>query len=462
MDADVRFRRRDIDKKHRYINKEDNPIVLPKPDDVVPELRDNLIDKIGIIDINDIQPIEDGSFTNVKAVGGYNWIKAEPPTIAVPGSPRIWSGGLGNARKLPGDDTNLNHFQHAYMNGTILQPLGISPLEPIFHSLTDPRDLLNVNLITDRNALRKLYRLFTPATIYTQNKAWRIDGEIVGDTVLFTRWESSKDMKPRRPEFSWSHQYDLVATDNPVPNSIQSERLVKYKFAGLVMIVRYEIDAALPPSSTSTKTISSKNKTLSPQETITTPHFDPESGLNISKTPETRYPKQSELIEMKTRTIKRDIDFEDAYGQMVFSQISNLYYSRHDQGDFKWPTQKFEMGKGKFKSLAKSAEEPIKKVGKLLNEMIKLIRHHKDKGKISFVWSGEYAKDLLLGRFPSEKELRLEDEFETEVNVKLDSLSIKSSTILDDKKNFPVVPILVNKRFAKEDGDEEEDNFWSD
>ncbi|KAG2740740.1 hypothetical protein P692DRAFT_20880729, partial [Suillus brevipes Sb2] len=72
-----------------------------------------------------LSPVE---ITNVKPIASYSWIKAATPTIAVPGSPRVWFTG---PQRVPADSGTRFVDQNAFYMRKM------SPLVPIFAAIDD-------------------------------------------------------------------------------------------------------------------------------------------------------------------------------------------------------------------------------------------------------------------------------------------------------------------------------------
>jgi len=118
-----------------------------------------------------------------------------------------------------------------------------SRTEPIFHSLDSPADMYGVELITDRNSLRKIYGLYTPDAIYGK-KAFRIDAQKIGNVVIFSRWEDPEATRPKAPHpFCFSKSPELVTIEQQLEGAVSCHRLVRYEFGGIAMMVRFELDA---------------------------------------------------------------------------------------------------------------------------------------------------------------------------------------------------------------------------
>lgn len=87
---------------------------------------------------------------------------------------------------------------------------GFSPLTPMFAAIVDlgqTTRLRNIDLVTDRNSLRKLYRWATGVA----DRDFRIDVELVGNTCLFTRREEA-DIEFIDTFRGYGQEYKDVAT----------------------------------------------------------------------------------------------------------------------------------------------------------------------------------------------------------------------------------------------------------
>ena len=95
--------------------------------------------------------------TDVKHLSSYNWIDASTPTIAVPGSPPLWSAPKG-PKQLQKDSGLIYLAQNAARHPA-------SPLEPLFRALyttNQSLDIRSVDIVTDRNNIRKLLSFVNP------------------------------------------------------------------------------------------------------------------------------------------------------------------------------------------------------------------------------------------------------------------------------------------------------------
>lgn len=225
--------------------------------------------KLTTIKAGQLDSVSDTKFKDVELVGGYNWIEAKQPSILVPGMfschqrlvraerevmsddvsglPNLWvsssQGRLGQLKpdiNIPGHKEMANrkscrlpsvlykvswtHELNLAENGYRLLPK-ISTFEPIFHSLDPPQALNDIELITDRNSLRKLFQMFTPDALHGQ-KPFRINSQLVGETVLFSRTEAQKMIMPQTPHpFCFAKSHQLATCEQQVEGAPRVIRL---------------------------------------------------------------------------------------------------------------------------------------------------------------------------------------------------------------------------------------------
>jgi hypothetical protein len=159
---------------------------------------------------------EESPIKNVKYVASYNWIDKEKPTIAVPGatyisllhispfltsksvcsgSPSIWTGRAVPFTLRPDDDTVFVDQNGARLSEYPMLPLFIAADE-IHGQKAAPVDWPMVDVITDRNGLRKLLRWLNPSP-GREVRDFRIDVELMGSkTLVLGRWEGRRREPP--------------------------------------------------------------------------------------------------------------------------------------------------------------------------------------------------------------------------------------------------------------------------
>lgn len=91
-----------------------------------------------------------------------------------------------------------------------------SPLLPLFVAVDAVRgegeyDYSSLDLVTDRNGLRKLYRWATESPKPNESPEFRIDLELAGDTCIFTRAED-RDLDTRPGVRGYGAEYVKATT----------------------------------------------------------------------------------------------------------------------------------------------------------------------------------------------------------------------------------------------------------
>ncbi len=142
--------------------------------------------KISCEDLQDLNIPSAASITDLKHLSSYNWIEAPTPTIAVPGSPPLWSPP--NAPRQVKKDSGLIYIaQNAARHPD-------SPLEPLFRALylTNPSfDIRSIDVVTDRNVIRKLLSFINPSSTRNGLEAFTFNIELAGNTAIFSRNEAA-------------------------------------------------------------------------------------------------------------------------------------------------------------------------------------------------------------------------------------------------------------------------------
>ncbi len=131
-------------------------------------------------------------------IASYNWCNSDDPAIFVPGTSPFHQGRIMEyLQEITGCPAKLNlpklPYQVAKDNGQafIDQNAHRSPFasfNPFFKALLTMHpnfDLKPIELTIDRNSLRKLLQFVSGKT----TKSWRMDVDIIEDTMFFTRWE---------------------------------------------------------------------------------------------------------------------------------------------------------------------------------------------------------------------------------------------------------------------------------
>ena len=155
---------------------------------------------------------EQVSIKDLQFLGSYNWIADETiPTIIVPGSPAEWQN-KPTPYQVPADRGNRFTDQNGYrMPKAVLQPL-ITAVDIIQADDGQTFDWSSVDIITDRNGLRKLLRWIAKSSDrFEEARPFRIDLQLAGKkTVLFNRWE--KRYREAMPGYTFGFNFEKAST----------------------------------------------------------------------------------------------------------------------------------------------------------------------------------------------------------------------------------------------------------
>jgi hypothetical protein len=154
--------------------------------------------------------------TDLQPIASYSWISwdnnsTNAPTIAVPGSPKIWANSTPT--RVQPDCGFAFIDQDAYYMGNTR-----SPLLPIFAAIDDLGGYGNdffktLDLVSDRNSLKRLFRWAVGGT-KKKLDPFRIDVDLAGNTCLFTRREERDAEMVYRP-MGFGNSYEKAATRLP-------------------------------------------------------------------------------------------------------------------------------------------------------------------------------------------------------------------------------------------------------
>ena len=143
-------------------------------------MASTILAEISCQDLLDLSTPLLASITDVKHLSSYNWIEAPTPTIAVPGSPPLWSAPRA-PRQLKKDSGLIYIAQNAARHPD-------SPLEPLFRALyiANPLfDIRSIDVVTDRNNIRKLLSFINPSSTRNGLEAFTINVEVTKETAIF-------------------------------------------------------------------------------------------------------------------------------------------------------------------------------------------------------------------------------------------------------------------------------------
>ncbi|KAF4617348.1 hypothetical protein D9613_005790 [Agrocybe pediades] len=364
--------------------------VLPPDVDIMDGLIETALRTINV-------PEEDPDQEKVEVkdstyIGSYNWLKGDAPAILVPGSPPQWQN-RSTPYNIPPDTGIYFSDQNGYrMPRAVLLPLIAAVNKQVDVHKRPEFDWASVDIVTDRNNLRKLTRW-----VSGQTRDFRIDLQLAGKkTILMNRWEG------RKREYFTGRTYGFSfekASTEPAPGCKEStghHRIITYDLNGLKMVVRFEVDACIPPvAKYPRRSIASMSELTSSLNALSLAQADPalasssplrsnqlrifEGGIEVSST---------SVIELTTRsqlTIKQyGFNWKEAYPQLFFSQTAHHFLAIHQRGRFV-DVQKRKLMSEQLQAVEEDVQVELKKVRKALDVIREIVLEHGLDGRLSLV-----------------------------------------------------------------------------
>lgn len=336
------------------------------------------IAEITRLDLQALQTPPAAFITNVKHPASYNWIEASQPTIAIPGSPALWSA-LAGPQQLKKDSDFIYIAQNAARHPD-------SPLEPLFCALYVEHpafDIRSVDLVTDRNNIRKLLSFVNPGSSRNGLEPFTIHVEVNKKTAIFSRKETATAEFIGPNDFKgYGHAFEKAYTTNQGTGSTGHHRIISYRFGDLNCIVRYETDGYVADTrslhSHGGKTAESDglssmlaSLSLSPTNGLLTHTTTPAPSKLTIKTEGQAVPLES-TIEIKTRVAHKPLAIQDVAPQLWISQTPKLVRAYHNRGTFQDP--EVEDVAADIKKGEEANQADLRKLAALINRILNVLR----------------------------------------------------------------------------------------
>ncbi|RMZ91686.1 hypothetical protein DV736_g1111, partial [Chaetothyriales sp. CBS 134916] len=280
--------------------------------------------------------------TDCSYVASYNWLDQKAPAVVIPGKPPAWTPPATNRRLDPDRghyyrDPNAAHYPAYPMEAAIRAVLKQNPEFPA----------KDIDIITCSSALGNLSRFARGV-----EKEFRIILASVGTTVFFVRRESSPTtLIPNVRGYGHTFPEEYTTWEKDVKNSVSHQRIIQYRFGGLHLLVRFEVDgyqrqedgtSNVPLEPNSLIDDASINSSFATLGTTSIGRTKP-TGQGRIQIKEGGHPishqrifdiKTRSAFDFQTRTIKKEIDLTDLIPRLWVSQIPTLVVAYHDRGLF--------------------------------------------------------------------------------------------------------------------------------
>ncbi|GJE92532.1 hypothetical protein PsYK624_086860 [Phanerochaete sordida] len=348
----------------------------------------------------------DVEISDVEYVASYTWLDTNTPTIAVPGSPRLWSPPALPAQVVP-DRGRTFVDQNGFR-------LGAHALAPLFAAA----DALGartgrtpgwgtVDVVTDRNNLLKLLGWLDAGCAKRKHRgAFRIDVALAGAwTLLLRRWEERTAVSSDGTGFGdgFERRCSKDALGGSERGTLAGHcRVVTYDFAGLKMVVRCEVDAYRASKEASVDALTEQLSSLNMRA-------GPAGGASgVSSIVSIRHAgtevAQSSLVKIKSRSRASKAQYlENAYLQLLLGQLPELCLGVHDGSGVFDSINSIPLDSERFRNAREKARPALRKLRRLLEEIQSLVMQRGVGAQLSLVCSGgelllmqRTAEDALL------------------------------------------------------------------
>lgn len=214
------------------------------------------------------------------------------------------------------------------------------PVEPAIRSiiaLQPDFDLQSVDFVGCGSTIGNLLRFAG-----SQTKPFRFDVDVVGDTILFVRRENSpteliKDVR------GYGHTFPEGYTtwDSDSRRSVSHQRIIRYEFGGLRLLVRTETDGYLKRAGDQVINLLASQGTLeSDIGNVNMSSSSPSTTQKLQLKMQGHKVSQEQIFDIKTRSQQNIFDMEEILPRLWLNQTSKFLLAYHRYGLFDQPEVK--------------------------------------------------------------------------------------------------------------------------
>ncbi|KAL2044112.1 hypothetical protein ABVK25_012458 [Lepraria finkii] len=335
-------------------------------------MASTILAEISRPDLLDLSTPPLASITDVKHLSSYNWIEAPTPTIAVPGSPSLWSAPRA-PRQLKKDSGLIYIAQNAARHPE-------SPLESLFRALyiANPSfDIRSIDIVTDRNNIRKLLSFINPDSTRNGLETFTINIEFAKNTAIFAREETATHEFIGLHEFrGFGHEFEKAYTTSQISGSTGHHRIISYRFSDLNFIVRHEtdgyVDAGTRIPSSNSKEPESDSLSSMLESLSLSPTSSPPTGSKLTIREEGRVIPLESTLEIKTRVSHKPLEIQEVAPQLWVSQTFKLVRAYHHKGIFQRP--EVEDVATLIKRWEKRNQTDLRKLAALITKILNVVK----------------------------------------------------------------------------------------
>jgi hypothetical protein len=324
-----------------------------------------------------------------------------------------------------------------------------SPLEPLFRALllTEPSvDLRSIDVVTDRNNIRKLLSFVDPGTARGGAEDFVIKVEVVGQTALFSREEAEVRQYIAPSEFrGYGHEFEKVYTKEQIQGSTGHYRIVEYRFGGLKFLVRNEVDGYVPPVESA-----DASNNLAHELSLLSLSKPPQAsyrwqGSKLEAAMEGEVVPSEQCLEIKTRVAHKTLQIESIMPQLWVSQTTKLVRAYHTNGTFQSPV--VEDMTENMKSWEQDNENTLKKLAAVIAKILEVARRSDSPVQVKY---SKTRHQLVLSKIDSGK--MLPDDLYLKWNTRTeteDSAPVKTLGMASDSNGTITVIMGAQGRYNR-------------
>ncbi|KAG6132419.1 hypothetical protein E4U38_003388 [Claviceps purpurea] len=332
--------------------------------------------KITTIRRSDLQDPESSDaaayISDLQSVSSYSWIDAPTPTIAVPGSPPLWSPPATDVQ-LPKDFGLYNIAENAVR-------LPSSPMAPIFTATftTNPSfDVRSIDVISDRHGIRKILSFIDPGS--ERHKKFNLKLEVVRNTLLLSRHEKAVTCYIGRNVFQGhGHEFEKAYTTSQIHRSAGHYRIVSYRFCGLNFLIRHETDGFVSPNGG----LLGQSKSPFPSSSRRAQPTKKNSPQNVTVLHKGKIIPLESTLEIKTCNKRRLLQFRHVASQLWVSQTPQLVRAYYVEGRFSQP-QVEDVGE-EIQKWERDNQKNLMILGALIQEIIRVMKGCGGRGMLRY------------------------------------------------------------------------------
>ena len=288
-----------------------------------------------------------------------------------------------------------------------------SPLEPLFRALYHANplfDIRSIDVVSDRNNIRKLLSFIDPGSSKNGLEAFTINIEVMKNTAIFCREETVVQEFIRQDDFrGFGHEFEKAYTTNQIHCSTGHHRIISYRFSGLNLIIRHETDGFIGvdemTESSSREPGGVDLSRMLGSLSLSSPTFPSGSipaGSKLTIRQEGQIVALDSTLEIKTRVRRKPLTVEEVAPQLWISQTPKLVRAYHERGKFQVPV--VEDVAAQIKGWEESNQKNLKTLAAVIAKIIGVVKPH---GHVVVKCDNE--RDSLIFRKAEGKKMLPED-----------------------------------------------------